>query len=65
MIVEQNDNYTIRAKSGWSGTIGWYIGYIQKANTVWFFAFNGDINREKLIYRKQIVMEALKIKGIL
>ena len=65
MIVEQNDNYTIRAKSGWSGTIGWYVGYIQKANKVWFFAFNGDITREKLIYRKQIVMEALKIKGIL
>ncbi len=65
LIVEQNENYTIRVKSGWSGTIGWYVGYIQKANTVWFFAFNGDINREKLIYRKQIVMEALKIKGIL
>jgi len=65
LIVEQNDNYTIRAKSGWSGKIGWYVGYIQKANKVWFFAFNGDITREKLIYRKQIVMEALKIKGIL
>ncbi len=65
LIVEQNDNYTIRAKSGWSGVIGWYVGYVEKKGKVWFFAFNGDITREKLIYRKQIVMEALKIKGIL
>jgi len=65
LIVEQNDNYIIRAKSGWSGTIGWYVGYIQKSNRVWFFAFNGEISKEQLIYRKQIVMDALKIKNIL
>jgi len=65
LIVEQNENYTIRAKSGWSGVVGWYVGYIEKKDKVWFFSFNGDISRDQLIYRKQIVMEALKLKGIL
>ncbi len=65
LIIEKNDNYTIRAKSGWSGTVGWYVGYIEKADEVWFFAFTGDINKEQLKYRKQIVMDALKIKSLL
>ena len=65
LIVEKTENYTIYAKSGWSGKIGWYVGYLQKANQVWFFAFNGDINKNQLHHRKEIVINALKLKGIL
>ena len=57
--------YTLRAKTGWSGTIGWYVGYVEKKNQVWFFALNADITKDTIKYRKQIVMEALKIKNII
>lgn len=65
LVVKKSKDYTVRAKSGWSGKIGWYIGYIEKNDTVWFFALNADLNKNKLKYRKQIVVDALKSKNIL
>ncbi|MBE9138252.1 class D beta-lactamase [Nodosilinea sp. LEGE 07088] len=50
MIVEQTPDYTIRAKTGWVGfgepdqeQIGWYVGYVEQADNVYFFATNIDI----------------------
>lgn len=66
MIVESNDNYTIRVKTGWAMKIGWYVGYIELKDKTWFFVMNMDmpkLNQAK--YRKEITMEALKIKGII
>jgi len=65
LTVEKNDNYEIKAKTGWSGTIGWYVGYIETKANVYFFAMNGDIDASQLKTRKEIVMEALRIKNIL
>ena len=65
LTVDKNNDYTIRAKSGWTGKLGWYVGYIETKDKVWFFALNADIQREHLKYRKEIVMDALKIKNIL
>lgn len=65
LTVEKTKDYTIKAKSGWSGKIGWYVGYVQSKNNVWFFALNADISKEQLKYRKEIVMEALKSKNII
>ncbi len=51
MIAEQTPNYTIRAKTGWFGfgnpqvqNIGWYVGYVERGDDVYFFATNIDIN---------------------
>jgi beta-lactamase class D len=42
MISEQNENYTIHAKTGWTreGGIntGWWVGYAETKNGVFFFA---------------------------
>ena len=42
MIREQTDNYTLRAKTGWAQAggkdIGWYVGYVEKKENVYFFA---------------------------
>jgi len=65
LTVEKTENYIIKAKSGFSGKIGWYVGYVETKNGVWFFSLNADITKDKLKYRKQIVMEALKIKNII
>ena len=42
MIREQTDHYTLRAKTGWAQAggkdIGWYVGYVEKKDNVYFFA---------------------------
>jgi beta-lactamase class D len=54
MINEKTPDYTIRGKTGWFGfgnqeiqNIGWYVGYIEKGEDVYFFATNIDIRKEK------------------
>lgn len=47
MIVEENDNYIIRAKTGLSDKkngiyTGWYVGYVESNNNVYVFALNMD-----------------------
>ena len=32
----KNENYTLRAKTGWEGRYGWYVGYIETKDDVWF-----------------------------
>ena len=42
MIVEKKDDYILRAKTGWTRAdgkdTGWWVGYIEKADNVYFFA---------------------------
>ncbi|MGE0567015.1 MAG: penicillin-binding transpeptidase domain-containing protein [Bacteroidia bacterium] len=42
MKVEQTDSYTLRAKTGWSRDggkdIGWWVGYVERNDNVYFFA---------------------------
>lgn len=65
LTVEKTENYIIKAKTGFSGKIGWYVGYVETKNGVWFFALNADVSEDTLKYRKQIVMEALRRKNII
>lgn len=70
MIDEKTEEFTIRAKSGWSTRFesesGWYVGYIELKDDVWFFATNLITNGQKdLPLRKKITLEALKSKGII
>lgn len=70
MIYEENDEYTIRAKTGWAirveDQIGWFVGYVEKENNVYFFATNlqskepedGFKSRTEITYK---VLKALKI----
>ncbi len=43
MLVEQTPDYTIRAKSGLVAQIGWYVGYVEQNNNVYFFVTNIDL----------------------
>lgn len=42
MIEERTAHYTLRAKTGWAvvppNDIGWFVGYIEKKDNVYFFA---------------------------
>jgi beta-lactamase class D len=70
MIVDETPQYVIRAKTGWAmrikPQIGWYVGYVETNGQVWFFAINIDIEQKKdSTYRKEIIMEALRLNGII
>ncbi|RII30219.1 MAG: class D beta-lactamase [Geobacter sp.] len=70
MIVEENPQVTIRAKTGWGMRVnpqqGWYVGYVETKGQVWFFATNFEIRKKgDDAFRKEITMAALKAKGIL
>jgi beta-lactamase class D len=50
MVVEKTPDYTLRAKTGWAGfgvpdqtQIGWYVGYLEQNDNVYFFATNMDM----------------------
>ena len=49
MIFEKTPNYIIRAKTGWDSkktpNIGWYVGYLEQNQNVYFFATNIDIHK--------------------
>jgi beta-lactamase class D len=42
MINEQNADYTLRAKTGWTrvdgNDIGWWVGYVERKDNTYFFA---------------------------
>jgi beta-lactamase class D len=74
MKEEETDNYTLRAKTGWTRydgkDIGWWIGYIEKKDEVYFFAtrlIKGRIteNPDFGKCRKQITKTILKQMGVL
>ena len=70
MIVEKTPTFTMRAKTGWATRlkpqVGWYVGYVETANDVWFFAMNMEIHNEKdLPMRQKLTREALREKGII
>lgn len=73
MLVEENELYKLRAKTGWTfqdgNNIGWYVGYLEKAGQVYFFATqiesqkpdNDLFNRG----RKEITLNIIKSLNII
>jgi len=70
MIRQQKQNYILRAKTGWAvqstPQIGWYIGYLETNNNVYFFANNIDIHSKKdTDARKSITMSIFKALNLI
>ncbi|WPL16826.1 Beta-lactamase OXA-2 precursor [Thiorhodovibrio winogradskyi] len=70
MLVEERPGYRLWAKTGWAmradPPIGWYVGYVETPNNVWFFATNIDIrDQEDLSLRQKLTREALYAKGVI
>lgn len=66
MVVEQTHAYTIRAKTGWAQRVGWFVGYVESDDKVWFFATNIEVKKpEDLRLRQEVTIDALKLKGII
>ena len=70
MLVERTPRFTLRAKTGWAARMtpqtGWYVGYVETAADVWFFATNLDVGAEAdLPLRQQLTRGVLMQKGII
>jgi len=74
MIEEKAENYTLRAKTGWTRDkgkdTGWWLGYIERSDNVYFFATRIIKNREEQNpefgdCRKKITKVILKQEGII
>lgn len=65
LTIDKNNNYELKAKSGWDGHTGWYVGYVKTAKDVYFFAMNADLEKEQLHLRQKIVLDALKAKNLI
>ncbi|WP_271252373.1 class D beta-lactamase [Pseudanabaena sp. Chao 1811] len=69
MVIERQDNYTLRGKTGWGRdvdgmkNIGWYVGYLERDNDVYFYALNivnQDPNFPMIPTRKKILFDTFK-----
>jgi beta-lactamase class D len=73
MLVEQAPSHTLRAKSGWVGydgkvepQVGWYVGYLEQGNNVYFFATNIEIKTKKdAVARSEVTKRCLRELGLL
>jgi beta-lactamase class D len=70
MLVEQTPDFSLRAKTGLAGDgkpqVGWYVGYVETAADVWFFALNMEVHGDKDIpLRLTLAREVLRAKGVL
>jgi len=73
MINEKNDKYVLRAKSGWGSQnqmdIGWWVGYVEKNDNVYFFStrITKDKEDDRPNFQKcriDITKKALKEVGV-
>ena len=65
MVEDTTDAYTLRGKTGWTQRVspqtGWYVGYVETASDVWFFACNLTITKPSdADCRKSLVMSYLR-----
>lgn len=71
MMYDKTDTYIMRAKTGWAlrvkDQIGWFVGYVEKGDDVYFFAINIETIKpeENFVSRKEITFKILKHLGII
>ncbi len=68
MRVQQNSEFILYAKTGMAisskPAVGWYVGYVETKDDVWFFATNIAVRSSSdLPLRKRITLEALESVG--
>jgi len=67
MLVEAGCDWVLRGKTGWSGTVGWWVGWVEHPTETVFFALNIDTpNRfDDLTKREDIARAVLVSIGAL
>lgn len=72
MLLEENAEFTLRGKTGWGDqdetSIGWFVGWVEKNGSVYFFAANIETNNPGDNFasaRKEITIKLLKELGVI
>lgn len=56
MIVEAGKDWILRAKTGWEGSYGWWVGWVERPSGPVFFALNIDTpNRWEDLYKREAI----------
>lgn len=57
MIVEAGKDWILRAKTGWEGRYGWWVGWVEWPSGPVFFALNIDTpNRWEDLYKREAIV---------
>lgn len=57
MIVEAGKEWILRAKSGWEGQVGWWVGWVEWPTGPVFFALNIDTpNRLEDLHKREVIV---------
>lgn len=70
MVYERTPEYVLRGKTGWAArlnpNIGWFVGYLEQNQNVYFFATNINIRKnDDLANRIEVTRRSLKALGLL
>jgi beta-lactamase class D len=66
MLIDSVPGYKLWGKTGWQAPHGWFVGYVESDDKVWFFANYIVVkNKSDLKLRKTLVIESMKLKGII
>lgn len=70
MTIEQTPDYTVRGKTGWitsvQPNVGWFVGYLEQNNNVYFFATNTIMPSVKdASKRLELTRRSFKALGLL
>jgi len=62
MIVEAGPDWILRAKTGWNGKLGWWVGWVELPAGPVFFALNIDTpNKIKDLYKRELIVREILI----
>jgi beta-lactamase class D OXA-2 len=60
MITEAGRNWILRAKTGWEGSIGWWVGWVEWPAGPVYFALNIDTpNRMDDLFKREAIVRAI------
>lgn len=62
MIVEAGPDWILRGKTGWNGSIGWWVGWVEHPTGAVFFALNIDTpNRAEDLPKREGIARAILV----
>lgn len=74
MVIEENDDYKLSGKTGWSirngNNVGWFVGYLEAKGKVYFFTTNVEPNEAfdmKMFprLRSEVTLKGFEALGII
>jgi beta-lactamase class D len=67
MVKQATSDWLLRGKTGWEGSYGWWVGWVETPEGAVFFVLNIDTPRrlEDLPKRERIARAVLQTMGLL